>query len=148
MEIEKYSFKQVVKWFIERTLKDIGTIPSYYKLQIYLYYSKCFSYVFCNDSFFDGQVKKVGSILVIQEFDDYMSRYNYVVNYKLFQNEPTIYDEISKIVLNFVYETLKKIDDERLLGVYHLETLFYPTSQLFVSDERIYDSWAKAFTTI
>ena len=145
MEIKKYSLKQVAKWFIERSMKDVGSIPSYYKLQIYLYYTKCFSYVFCNDCFFDGQVEKVGSILVIKEFDDYMVKYNYAVSYKIFQNEPTINDEVTKSVLNFVYETLKKIDDERLLGVYHLETMLYQTTQPFVSDEQIYITSQKIY---
>ena len=137
MELEQYSIKQVVKWFIERTLQDSKPFPSYEKLQLYLYYTKGFSYLLCNECFFESTLIAVNNFPITKEFDSYMKTHNYKISLKLFQNEYPITNPVILEILNFVYDTLNKIDDHKLFELTNFEIFNLLRNNL--SDKRLFN---------
>lgn len=123
MKLKTYNTKQVSKWFVDNLVMESSKVPTYIEVQAFLYFAKCFSYAFCNESFFDCQIIKKDNLLLTKEFNDYMTKYNYTVSQKLFQDEPLIADSIVNIILRFVFEKLKNLSDEQIVEILKNEAL-------------------------
>lgn len=113
MEKKSYLLNLIVKWFLDYGNKN-NVVLSKDKLCMLLYYAKGFYYIACHEELFSENIIKIDSGVDVQGvcFDDLDN-----------VNLDGLEDKI-KIVLEFVYEKVGVIDEEKLLSILKNETLY------------------------
>lgn len=116
--MEKYTFKQVAKWFINKATDDTkngGVYLTKSKLQRLMYYAKGFYYVFMDEDFFECSIIASKNGPTVKELSPFLKKYesnDSIVNE--FEDEKIINNAIAVKVLEFVYEKINKIEIEKL----------------------------------
>lgn len=105
--------KLIAKWFLECGNKN-NVVLSKDKLCMLLYYAKGFYYIACHEELFSENIIKIDSGVDIEGLC-----FNDLNNVNLDNLEERI-----KIVLEFVYEKVGMIDEEKLLSILKNETLY------------------------
>lgn len=113
--MNKFNLKQIAKWYVDK-FNEAGKVLSKKKLHSLIYFSKGFYYVFQDESFFDASFIVSNSgvtckelAFILRENDDDFS--------KAFNNESSINNALIIILLNFVYEKIGDVSDEKLSKV-------------------------------
>lgn len=115
MAENKYTIKQVAKWFASRELSETNSELSYQRLQKLLFYAKSFGYVFLNDGIFETQTMMSNEGPVFNEIAQIIKEDGFESFSKSLVNEQAVNDKLTPAVLNFVYEKFFKFSEHDLI---------------------------------
>lgn len=137
MEKTKYTFKQVAKWFINKSLENNAPL-SKSKIHKLMYYSKGFYYVFVNEEFFENNFIASKNGPRLKDLSLYLKKYDKVVTQNDFLDEKDIKNAFVLKMLEFVYEKIAKVQDLNL-EKYSMEEEPYSSTEidLKINEEKI-----------
>ncbi|MBQ8425192.1 MAG: hypothetical protein IJX17_04155 [Clostridia bacterium] len=123
--MNKYNFKQVAKWFVDKYNEDTNkekSVLTKTKLHNLMYYAKGLFYVFQNDSFFDGIFLVSNNGVKCKELASLFSEKNDSLE-NIFADEKPITNVLVVVTLDFVYQKIGSITEEKLAEIMKEEKL-------------------------
>ena len=115
--MNKYSFKQVAKYFVMKAKEDAsGNALNKSKLHKLMYYAKGFYYVFQNESFFDGTFLVSSNGVKCKELATLFAENNDNLE-NIFANENDITNVMIIVNLDFVYQKIGLLSDDKILEI-------------------------------
>lgn len=111
----KYTFKQVAKWFVDKSNENNMQLTKS-KLQKLMYYAKGFYYVFANESFFDATFVSSKTGVNVLELSKLLKESSDTLENTL-SNEKLILDnskDVINVTLDFVFFKIADLSDEKL----------------------------------
>ena len=137
MENKKYNFKQIAKWFINKSFES--NIPiSKSKIHKLMYYTKGFYYVFVNEELFENNFIASKNGPRLKDLSLILKKYYKNITENEFFEEKDIKNAFVVKLLEFIYEKIGKIDELVLENYSKEEEPYKSTEQdLKINEEKI-----------